>query len=79
MDSIDKILDVLVDMKGNCEFIDDGMAELQKKTSAKIIETLYNRPGVILGDDVGMGKTYIAIATIYYLQPTIISIRIVFF
>lgn len=66
MDSIYEILDLLVDMKGNCEFIDEDMAELQKKTSAKIIETLHDRPGVILGDDVGMGKTYMAIATIYY-------------
>lgn len=59
-------LDTLVDMQGNSDFIDNELAELQKMTAAKIIKILEDRPGIILGDDVGMGKTYMAIAAVYY-------------
>ena len=41
-------------------------ADLQLATAVRIVEILEQRPGVILGDDVGMGKTHMAIATIYY-------------
>lgn len=46
--------------KGN---IPKKLAEIQTKTCNKICEMLKTIPGVILGDDVGMGKTYEAIAT----------------
>ncbi|TWH80393.1 helicase-related protein [Sedimentibacter saalensis] len=47
---------------------DSITASLQTKTCAVLINMLENSPGMILGDDVGMGKTYVAIATAaYYL------------
>lgn len=49
--------------------IDKESADLQTKTCTKLVSMLEESPGVILGDDVGMGKTYIAFATaIYYLS-----------
>ena len=49
--------------------IDKEHANLQTKTCAKLISMLEESPGAILGDDVGMGKTYIAFATaVYYLS-----------
>lgn len=49
--------------------IDKDTANLQTSTCFSIINMLSDSPGIILGDDVGMGKTYIAIATaIYYLN-----------
>jgi SNF2 family DNA or RNA helicase len=56
----------MVDMKGKGDVIDEKTADLQLATAVRIVEILEQRPGVILGDDVGMGKTYMAIATIYY-------------
>lgn len=48
--------------------IDKEIANLQTRTCSHIINMLEDSPGIILGDDVGMGKTYIAIGTaIYYL------------
>ena len=47
---------------------DSKTASLQTKTCAALINMLENSLGMILGDDVGMGKTYVAIATAaYYL------------
>lgn len=44
-------------------------ADLQTNTCAQIIEMLQEVPGIILGDDVGMGKTYIAFCTaVYFLS-----------
>lgn len=49
--------------------IDKKSANLQTKTCAQIISMLEESIGVILGDDVGMGKTYVAFATaVYYLK-----------
>lgn len=49
--------------------IADSSADLQTDTCEKIIDILQDNLGVILGDDVGMGKTYVAIATAaYYLS-----------
>lgn len=41
--------------------VDHTTAALQTKTCRQVIEMLRTIPGIILGDDVGMGKTYIAI------------------
>lgn len=49
--------------------IDKESSDLQTKTCARLVTMLNESPGVILGDDVGMGKTYIAFATaVYYLS-----------
>lgn len=49
--------------------IEKESAELQTNTCSKLVSMLGESPGVILGDDVGMGKTYIAFATaVYYLS-----------
>ncbi len=66
MKTIYEELGRLVDMKGSSTFIDADTAEQQKKTAATIAATLDQRPGIILGDEVGMGKTYMAIAVIYH-------------
>ena len=42
--------------------VDHTTAALQTKTCKQVIEMLQTIPGIILGDDVGMGKTYIAIS-----------------
>jgi superfamily II DNA or RNA helicase len=48
--------------------IDSNTAALQSRTCSHIIEMLQNVPGMILGDDVGMGKTYIAFgAAVWFL------------
>jgi superfamily II DNA or RNA helicase len=58
--------------------IDTKTAELQTKTCSQIIDMLKKVPGLILGDDVGMGKTYIAFgAAVWFLalhhnQPVVI-------
>ena len=38
----------------------------QKKTSIKLIEMFEYFPGLVLGDDVGMGKTFMGIAVALY-------------
>ena len=43
--------------------VDSITAELQTRTCEKILNMLGEVPGIILGDDVGMGKTYIAFST----------------
>lgn len=49
--------------------IDAKTADLQSKACMRIIEMLEDLPGIILGDDVGMGKTYIAFSTaVWYLH-----------
>ena len=42
--------------------VDHATAVLQTKTCRQVIEMLQTIPGIIIGDDVGMGKTYIAIS-----------------
>lgn len=46
--------------------IDQATAALQTRTCQKVIEMLQKVPGIILGDDVGMGKTYIAICVVMW-------------
>lgn len=49
--------------------VDHATAVLQTKTCRQVIEMLQTIPGIIIGDDVGMGKTYIAIsAAMYFLD-----------
>jgi len=40
-------------------------AERQRRTAAAILERLDHQPGVILADEVGMGKTFVALAVAY--------------
>lgn len=40
-------------------------AERQRRTAAAILERFETQPGVILADEVGMGKTYVALAVAY--------------
>ena len=51
----------LFDLSKNL-IIDKETAALQTRTCHRLLALLKDSPGVILGDDVGMGKTYIAIA-----------------
>ncbi|HDZ01939.1 MAG TPA: hypothetical protein ENH52_10845, partial [Nitrospirae bacterium] len=37
-------------------------AERQKRTAKEILRRLKNQPGIILADEVGMGKTFVALA-----------------
>ena len=46
--------------------VDAATAKLQTATCNRIIDILEEMPGMILGDDVGMGKTYIAFSTAAY-------------
>lgn len=59
-------LDKLFDLSKSVNKI---TADLQTKTCAALITMLQKVPGAILGDDVGMGKTYVAFSTaVYYLS-----------
>lgn len=63
------VLEELKNLFDLSKSIDKESADLQTKTCAKLVSMLDESPGVILGDDVGMGKTYIAFATaVYYLK-----------
>jgi hypothetical protein len=42
--------------------IEPGDADRQMRTAAEILERFDDQPGVILADEVGMGKTYVALA-----------------
>jgi superfamily II DNA or RNA helicase len=44
------------------ERIDRASAERQKKTAQEILDRLVDQPGLVLADEVGMGKTYVALA-----------------
>lgn len=44
--------------------IDPGDAQRQTETARTILERLRSQPGVLLADEVGMGKTYVAMAVI---------------
>ena len=48
--------------------IDD--ATRQKHTAMAILEKLHNQPGIILADEVGMGKTYVALAVVASVLKT---------
>ena len=37
----------------------------QTRTTREILHRLHERPGVILADEVGMGKTFVALAVLY--------------
>lgn len=55
------------------------LATRQKKTVKRILSNLYGKgiPGMILGDEVGMGKTYVALGIIAAVRRHIPSARIV--
>lgn len=59
IDEINELFDLSKSV--NCE-----TASLQTRTCAQIISMLDEVPGIILGDDVGMGKTYVAFSTAVY-------------
>lgn len=42
--------------------VPDEAADRQQRTAAEILRRLSDRPGVVLADEVGMGKTYVALA-----------------
>ncbi len=44
------------------ERIRDEDADRQQRTAAEILRRLADQPGVVLADEVGMGKTYVALA-----------------
>ena len=39
-------------------------AERQRGTAAEILRRLEHQPGVVLADEVGMGKTFVALAVL---------------
>ncbi len=42
--------------------ISQADASRQEKTAAEILRRFENQPGIILADEVGMGKTFVALA-----------------
>jgi len=44
--------------------INPGDAQRQAETAKTILERLRSQPGVLLADEVGMGKTYVAMAVV---------------
>ncbi|MGO5050916.1 helicase-related protein [Lachnospiraceae bacterium LCP25S3_G4] len=59
-------LDNLFDLSKS---VNKETADLQTNTCAQVVKMLNDVPGIILGDDVGMGKTYIAFSTaVYFLS-----------
>ena len=44
------------------ERVPDEDADRQSRTATEILHRLDNQPGVVLADEVGMGKTYVALA-----------------
>src|SRR3954447_23046750 len=53
-------LSEVVDLRNDRVSNDD--ADRQQRTAAKILRRLDDQPGVVLADEVGMGKTYVALA-----------------
>jgi hypothetical protein len=53
-------------LSGNVSLVNDRIqpevARRQQRTAAEILERFDQQPGVILADEVGMGKTYVALA-----------------
>lgn len=50
----------LVDLRN--DRVSDIDADRQQRTAAEILHRLNDQPGVVLADEVGMGKTYVALA-----------------
>jgi hypothetical protein len=50
----------LVDLRN--DRVSDVDADRQQRTAAEILHRLNDQPGVVLADEVGMGKTYVALA-----------------
>ncbi|MFM7868413.1 MAG: SNF2-related protein, partial [Planctomycetaceae bacterium] len=46
---------------GEGKRIDSADGDRQKVTAEAILKDLHNQPGVVLADEVGMGKTYVAL------------------
>ena len=54
-----------LNLRGNGKApIDARDAERQTVTATEILKDLTNQPGIVLADQVGMGKTYVALATL---------------
>ena len=51
--------DINLDVKGRISREDSSR---QKRTAKEILKRLKNQPGLILADEVGMGKTFVALA-----------------
>jgi len=55
-------------LSGSITSCDDGIskaeADRQTETTCSILTSLSNQPGIVLADEVGMGKTYVAMAAI---------------
>ena len=49
-------------IKLNSERIDPADAARQARTAGLVLDKLHDQPGVILADEVGMGKTFVALA-----------------
>lgn len=54
-----------IDLRANCKDITNENLEIQEKVVIKAMELLNGSPGIILGDDVGMGKTYEVMSIAY--------------
>src|SRR3954465_8279874 len=53
-------LSEVVDLRNDRVSNDD--ADRQQRTAAEILRRLDDQPGLVLADEVGMGKTYVALA-----------------
>ena len=62
----------LVDLRN--ERVSDMDADRQQRTAAEILRRLNDQPGLVLADEVGMGKTYVALAVaVSVLEATGVS------
>jgi hypothetical protein len=60
-----KFADQLIDLQGiKAEKISAQDGLRQQETARSILQDLQTKPGVILADEVGMGKTYVALAVV---------------
>ena len=50
----------LVDLRN--DRVSDMDADRQQRTATEILRRLNDQPGVVLADEVGMGKTYVGLA-----------------
>ncbi|SFA56445.1 Helicase conserved C-terminal domain-containing protein [Rhodococcoides kroppenstedtii] len=69
------------DIDLSSENIPAADAERQRRTAAEILERLAHRPGQVLADEVGMGKTFVALAiaasvvrATRYEQPVVVMV-----
>lgn len=60
----DKVIDLRGVELGRQDRIDPAEGLRQQETAKSILNDLHLKPGVILADEVGMGKTYVALAVV---------------